>query len=88
MSYIEHIRVASRLFRITVAGILVDVRDTRSTFETQAILADLLPFGEILKDSQVRDAISSTYYNATSHESGKYPVGGTWLPDDFTIEEV
>jgi hypothetical protein len=85
-----------RLFRITPlepfpAGgddyVPVDCRDVRSRFEAQAIIeaGQAKTPDTILADSQVRDAIVSAYYNATSHESGQYPVGGTRLPDGFTV---
>jgi hypothetical protein len=82
-----HVRAGGRLFRITPAGVLVDCRDTRTGFESQAIVgAGQTETPEaILADSQVRDAIASAYYNATSKEGGRYPVGGTALPGNFTI---
>jgi hypothetical protein len=87
-----HVRVNGRLFRITPVPephndwTLVDCRDARTTFESQAMLDGTTATPEsILADSQVRDAIRSAYYNATSHESGLYPVGGDHLPEDFAI---
>lgn len=86
----EFIRVASRRFRLTLTreegtGLLVDVRDIATTFESQAIADEDATNEQALADSQVRDAIRSTYLNATSHESGGYPSGGTMLPADFGI---
>jgi hypothetical protein len=82
-----HITVNGRLFRISPAGVVVDCRDVRARMESQAIVeADVAgDRSRILADSQVRDAIASAYYNATARESGRYPVGGTALPDDFNI---
>lgn len=84
-----------RLFRITTADAFgdgeeytVDCRDVRSTFESQAIVpAKFTDTREsLLAHSQVRDAIASSYLNATSHESGQFPGGGTSLPDGYSIE--
>jgi hypothetical protein len=80
-----------RWFVITQPGpCLVDCRDTRTGFESQAIVDAATSQSRtlILADSQVRDAIRSAYHNATSHESGRYPVGGERLPEDFTIELI
>ncbi len=87
-----HITVnGDRLFRITpVEGCAVDCCDVKTGFESQSIVGpgDLASAETLLADGQTRDAIASAYYNATSHESGHYPVGGTGLPDDFTTEIV
>ena len=91
-----HVRVNGRLFRITplesfpASGddwVPVDCRDVRSTFESQAIIemGEAATPESVVGDSQVRDAIRSAYYNATSYESGRYPVGGEHLPEDFAV---
>lgn len=88
MSDIFHVRVRSRLFRVTITGVLVDVRDVKSTFETQAITESaLLGHDATLADSQVRDAFRSVYHNALWRENGEvYPSGDALLPGDFIIE--
>jgi hypothetical protein len=94
-----HVRVSGRLFCITPLEsfpvdeddfVPVDCRDVRSTFESQAIIeASAAKTPEsIIADAQVRDAIRSSYYSATSHESGRYPVGGADLPEDFEVTLV
>jgi len=94
MSRIEYVRAGGRLFRLTMTredlGLLVDVRDVRSTFETQAILRDgedcePVPIKTVLTEPEVYDAIRSVYASATSHESGQFPSGGIHLPEDFPI---
>lgn len=84
---IFHILAGGRMFRITQNGALVDCRDTRTGDESQAIIDAHAAQNttNVLADSQVRDAIASAYYNATCRESGKYPLGGTSLPDGFEI---
>lgn len=91
-----HVRVnGDRLFRITAADAFgdgeeftVDCRDVRSTFESQSIVpAEAVATREtLLAEPQTRDAIATAYLNATSHESGQFPGGGTMLPPDFTTE--
>jgi ABC-type molybdenum transport system ATPase subunit/photorepair protein PhrA len=94
-----HARVNGRLFRITplesfpASGddwVPVDCRDVRSTFESQAIigLCSAQTPESVIAEDQVRDAIRSAYLNATSRESGRYPVGGDSLPEDFKITLV
>lgn len=88
---IKLVRAGGRLFRITVTaepvGLIIDCRDSVTTFESQALIWEEteMPFAEIIKDSMVRDAIRSAYLNATAHESGNYPTGGTRLPDGYEI---
>jgi hypothetical protein len=87
------IRAGGRLFLITpeaVSPCTVDVRDMATGTEAQSIVApgDLASRATLLADSQTRDAIASAYYNATAREGGRYPVGGTALPADFTVEGV
>jgi glutathione S-transferase len=94
-----HARVNGRLFRITPLEsfpvgeddfVPVDCRDVRSAFESQAIVEAVTAKtpGTLIADGQVRDAIRSAYYSATSHESGRFPVGGDHLPEDFAITLV
>jgi hypothetical protein len=68
----------------------VDCRDVRTTYESQAIIAgkDAETRELVVAESMVRDAIRSAYYNATSHESGRFPVGGEHLPDDFEVKVI
>jgi len=90
----EYVRAGGRLFRLTLTredmGLLVDVRDVATRFETQAILRDgencePVPMGTVLTEPEIYAAIRSVYASATSHESGRFPAGGTWLPDDFPL---
>lgn len=90
---------SGRLFRITpleafpASGddwVPVDCRDIRTRFEAQAIIGwrDSLTPASVIAENQVRDAIRSAYYTATSHESGRFPVGGTELADNFTVHLI
>ncbi len=80
-----HVTVAGRAMTVTVTGVLADCRDAATGYESQAILGASVPSAQVLADSQVRDALRSAYYNATSREAGTYPTGGTVLPENFTI---
>jgi hypothetical protein len=83
------VRVAGRRMQVTVDWPAIDCRDILTGDESQAIGGVGMTTREtVLADSQVRDAIRSAYYNATSRESGRYPVGGTRLPDGFAIEII
>jgi hypothetical protein len=91
------VRVNERLFRIFPLEsfpcgnedyIPVDCKDSRTRYESQAIMEAAQTPEAVIADSQVRDAIRSAYYNATAHESGHYPAGGTHLPDDFEVRLI
>lgn len=68
----------------------VDCRDVRTRMESQAIVLTTLAASPetLVAEDQVRDALRSAYLNGTSYESGRYPTGGTRLPEDFKIEVV
>jgi hypothetical protein len=81
------VKAGGRWFRIICRGVLIDCRDITSGYESQAVVDNATAHSQtlIISDRQVRDAIRSAYYNATSQENGTYPVGGTFLPDNFVI---
>ena len=84
---IIHSTVNQREMRITTKGIIADCLDMATGHESQVITGPWGNAARVLADSHVRDAVRSAYYNATSLESGHYPVGGDKLPEDFEIKE-
>lgn len=86
------ITVNGRPFRVTVDRSFVatgdrwcpvDVTDTRTRMSAQAIIEESVTGNpwRLVKEDQFRDAVRSSYGNATNYETGTYGK----LPDDFRI---